>query len=87
MIKNLLMDHPPADAELTAYDRAHLKLYLRLLDAEADGADWQEVAELVLRLDPRKDAERAHQIYASHLARAKWMVEQGYSGLIRAALH
>lgn len=87
MNKDKLADCPPTDAELTAYDRAHLKLYLRLLDADAEGADWTEIAEVVLRLDPKKDAARAHKIYASHLARAKWMAEHGHSGLMRIGLH
>lgn len=38
-----LADCPPTDAELTAYDREHFKLYLRLLDAEAEGADWRRL--------------------------------------------
>ena len=29
---------PPDSAMLTDYDRAHMKLYLRLLDAASDGA-------------------------------------------------
>lgn len=36
------LDEPPLGAALTAYDQAHLKLYLRLLDAEADGATWRK---------------------------------------------
>ena len=40
-----------------------------------------------IRLDPKKDAARAHRIYASHLARAKWMAEHGHSGLMRIGLH
>ncbi|UXR92889.1 DNA -binding domain-containing protein [Agrobacterium tumefaciens] len=82
-----LADCPPTDAELTAYDREHFKLYLRLLDAEAEGADWREVAEVVLRLDPKGDGERAHRIHAAHLARAKWMAEHGFLALIRSSLH
>lgn len=87
MTKVKLADCPPTDAELTAYDREHLKLYLRLLDAEAEGADWTEVAEVVLRLDPKRDAERAYRIYAAHLARAKWMAEHGFADLMRSSLH
>ena len=37
--------------------------YLRLLDADADGADWREVAEIVLRLDVEKDPERSRQVW------------------------
>lgn len=43
-------DIAPTDAILTGYDEQHVVTYLRLLDAERDGADWREVARLVLRL-------------------------------------
>jgi hypothetical protein len=57
---------------------AHLVTYLRLLDADAEGAAWQEAARIVLSLDVETDLERANRVWASHLARAKWMTEQGY---------
>jgi hypothetical protein len=34
---------------LTSYDMEHLVTYLRVLDAEADGADWTEVARIAMR--------------------------------------
>lgn len=37
---------------MTAYDRTHLKLYMRLLDAEADGAPWEEAAEILFESTP-----------------------------------
>jgi hypothetical protein len=47
------MAQPPLDPEvadeapnadtLTSYDREHLVTYLRLLEAEPNGADWEEV--------------------------------------------
>ncbi|HWJ74221.1 MAG TPA: DUF2285 domain-containing protein [Kaistia sp.] len=74
-------------ADLTAYDQAHLKLYLRLLDAEADGAAWEEVVELLFGLDPAADPSRAAKIHAAHLARARWMTESGYRHLLRASHH
>src|SRR3546814_2379482 len=40
--KEDFLDEPPVSADLTAYDQAHLKLYMRLPDAEADGAAWEE---------------------------------------------
>jgi len=49
-----------------------------LLDAEADGADWEEVAKIVLHIDPAKEPKRARKAWESHLARAKWMTETGY---------
>jgi hypothetical protein len=57
--------------------------YLRLLDADADGADWREVARIVLNLHVEKDPERARQVWESHLARAKWMTTNGYRHLLR----
>ena len=87
MTKVKLADCPPADAELTAYDREHFKLYLRLLDAEAEGVDWRDVAEVVLSLDPKRDGERARRVHAAHLARAKWMAKHGFVALMRSSLH
>jgi hypothetical protein len=60
---------------LTGYDEQHLVTYLRLLDAEAEGADWQEVARIVLHIDPAQEPERAHRAWTSRLARARWMTE------------
>lgn len=78
-----LQDAAPTSATLTDYDRHHLKTYLRLLDAAADGADWREAAALVLGLDVAADPERARQTHDSHLARARWMTEHGYRDLLR----
>jgi hypothetical protein len=76
-------DVAPAEPELTTYDEEHAITYLRMLDADAEGADWREVARIVLHLDPDQDAERARRTFESHLARAKWMKEQGYKHLLR----
>jgi hypothetical protein len=46
-------DTAPSDSVLTAYDEEHLVTYLRLLDAEVEGADWREVARIVLHLSMR----------------------------------
>ncbi len=43
-------DTAPIGTVLTGYDEQHLATYLRLLDADADGADWQEVSRIVGRL-------------------------------------
>ena len=37
-------DVAPNESVLTTYDEQHLVTYWRLLDAEAAGADWKEVA-------------------------------------------
>jgi hypothetical protein len=75
-------DEAPSGPELTEYDRQHLPTYLRLLDAEAEGADWREVARVVLRIDPLAQRARAHKAWTSHLARARWMRQGGYRKLL-----
>lgn len=80
-------DQAPKGDVLTRYDQEHLVTYLRLLDADAEGADWTEVARVVLRIDPAQEPERAQRAWESHLARAKWMTEHGYRDLLRAAMH
>ncbi|EJW09320.1 hypothetical protein A33M_1635 [Rhodovulum sp. PH10] len=57
-------------------------MYLRLLDAEADGADWREVARIVLDIDPEKEPDRARRAWETHLRRAEWMTEHGYRHLL-----
>jgi len=76
-------DTAPSGPVLTAYDEEHLVTYLRLLDADAEGADWREVARIVLHLDPDRESDRARRAFDSHLARARWMTEHGYRQLLR----
>jgi hypothetical protein len=76
-------DTAPIEPVLTGYDQQHLITYLRLLDADAEGADWREVANIVLHIDPEREPERAKRAWESHLARAKWMTENGYRHLLR----
>ena len=78
-------DQAPRDSEVTDYDREHFPTYLRLLDAETEGADWAEVARIVLQIDPTDEPERARRAWESHLARAKWMTEHGYQQLLRGS--
>ena len=80
-----ILDEPPDAPNVTDYDLAHKITYLRLLDAAADGADWREIARLVLELDPDDDPDRVRRVHDSHLARARWMTEQGYRDLLRRA--
>jgi hypothetical protein len=75
-------DAAPEGEALTDYDRAHLITYLRLLDAEADGADWREVATIVLGRSPTDEAQRSEACWRSHLARARWMSAAGYRRLL-----
>ena len=77
------LETPPDSQALTAYDREHMTLYMRLLDAAREGADWREAVQILFGLDPTRDPERCRQIHDSHLARARWMTEQGYRELLR----
>lgn len=79
-------DLAPTEGRLTPYDEEHLITYLRLLDADAEGADWQEVAKIVLHIDPAKEFKRARRAWESHLARAKWMTTNGYLDLLRGGV-
>jgi Uncharacterized conserved protein (DUF2285) len=76
-------DTAPTDSTLTDYDRQHFVTYLRLLDADDEGADWREVARIVLHIDPDREPARARTAFDSHLARAKWMTEHGYRHVLR----
>jgi hypothetical protein len=39
---------------------------MRMLDADAEGADWREVARIVLHIDPDRGPDRARQAFALH---------------------
>lgn len=75
-------DLAPTTGNLTGYDERHAVTYLRLLDADAEGADWKEVAKIVLHIDPAQEPDRARRAWESHLARARWMTEKGYRHLL-----
>ena len=76
------LEEPPQGPTLTPYDREHMALYLRLLDAERDHADWREAVQILFGLDPELDPVRYRKIHDAHLARARWMTEQGYRQLL-----
>lgn len=82
-LESPVSDVAPSDKILTAYDEQHLITYLRLLDAEADGADWREVAKIVLHIDAAREPGRARKAWETHLARAHWMTKSGYQHLLR----
>jgi hypothetical protein len=79
----MLADEAPSADTLTDYDEEHLIIYRALLDAERDGAEWDEAALLVLRIDPVREPARARHVWESYLARAKWLAEHGYGQLLR----
>jgi len=75
-------DRPPDADRLTGYDESHLALYIRLLDADAEGADWREAAMILFGLDADREPVRARTVHDSHLARARWMTTTGYRELL-----
>lgn len=77
-------DRAPTGETLTDYDIAHAVLYIRLLDAEAAGQDWRSMAAQLFDLDPRRESVRAQTVVETHLARAHWMRDVGYKGLLGA---
>jgi hypothetical protein len=80
-------DSPPVSARVTPYDERHFVTYLRLLDAAAEGADWREAVRIVFDIDPEREPERARLVHDSHLARARWMTDNGYRHLLRPPLN
>jgi Uncharacterized conserved protein (DUF2285) len=81
------VDEPPQTPRVTDYDRQHLALYVRLLDAAEEGAEWTEVVDVLFGLDPNRDRERARRVHDNHLARARWMTEHGHRDLLRSGMH
>lgn len=75
-------DAPPLLDRVSAYDEEHLDVYLRLLMAEEEGADWREVVHVLFGLDPTREASRAKMVHDNHLARAHWMTRTGYRHLL-----
>jgi hypothetical protein len=82
-----IADQAPRGEHVTDYDREHAPLYLRMLDAEAAGAAWEDVAGRLLQVDPLKDRDRARLRFETHLARARWLRAGGLGGLGAAPLH
>ncbi len=78
-----IADEVPWADSLTDYDQTHLIVYLRLLDAAAEKANPEEMARIILGIDPAREPQRAQKSLASHLRRAQWMTEHGYRHLLR----
>ncbi len=63
MTTGSFQDRPPHGDGVTSYDESHLALYIRLLDAAAEGADWREAVQILFGLDPDIDPERARRVH------------------------
>ena len=71
---------PVIDDGITAYDRANLLVYARLLDAAANGASDAEMIRDILELEP--GTPEAADSLRRHLARARWMRACGYRQML-----
>ena len=69
---------PPNSDQLTAFDRAHLTVYLRLLDAEAAKVEWHISAHDIVGVDPSQDIVGARHVFDAYCVRAHWMARAGY---------
>lgn len=76
---------PPQSDSITPYDESHFITYLRLLDADAEGADWREAVQIIFEIDADTEPDRARQVHDSHLKRARWMTKAGYRLLLTMA--
>ncbi|MFK4397087.1 DUF2285 domain-containing protein [Bradyrhizobium elkanii] len=79
-------DIAPSDQTLTPYDREHAVTYMRMLEVDAECADWRVVAEIVLRINPKREPQRARRAYETYLARAKWMTSTTLAELVFATV-
>ena len=76
-------DLAPSDPVLTAYDQEHAVTYMRLLDADAEGADWREVVRIVLHIDPDREPDRARKAFDQPSRSRQMDDKDGYWHLIR----
>lgn len=76
-----IQEEIPCSDILTEYDKSHFTLYLRLLDASADDASDDEMARVILGIDPADEPERAQRTLRTHLDRANWLLTTGYKEL------
>ncbi len=77
-----IADEAPMSDHMTDYDKSHMLIYVRLLDAAADGATWTEVCSILFLVDTAKEPLRARRMYNSHMKRAQWFSAQGYRDLL-----
>jgi len=82
---SMVADDAPVSDQMTAYDKSHMLVYVRLLDAAAEGAAWDEVCSVLFGVDAAKEPLRARRMYNSHMKRAEWFSAQGYRDLLQNA--
>ncbi|MER9211557.1 DUF2285 domain-containing protein [Mesorhizobium sp. M0663] len=80
-MKHGIFEEVPWSDSITVYDKEHFTIYLQILDACADNASEEEMAKLILGIDPILEPVRARKTLRSHIDRANWMVTTGYKEL------
>lgn len=77
-----IADEVPWSDQVTQYDEENLVTYLCLLDAAKGGATKEEMAVVVLGIDPCKEPMRVFKSFKSHLCGARWMAKRGYCQIL-----
>lgn len=78
-----LADQPPSEDALTAYDEAHFRLYMALLNAEASNVPSEAICRAFLGIDAAAEPDRARTRLESHLRRARWFAAgEGFRHLL-----
>jgi hypothetical protein len=77
------LETPPSGDVVTDYDRKHCSTYLKLLDAQAGGAEWSLMAEVIFGMNPRLNPLTAERIVKLHVERAQWMSKHGFKQLVK----
>ena len=78
-----IADEPPASESITAYDKAHMAIYLSLLYATGEGHSDDKIARDILGMDTVAEPDRTQRIINSHLQRARWLAENGHQALLQ----
>lgn len=77
-----VLQHIEWSDEITAYDEAHLALYLRLLDAKCDGASQPELLAILKTYAQSQATSVDLNVLDCHLQRAQWMTHTGFRLLL-----
>ena len=65
-----MAEEPPSSDGITAYDTAHMAIYLSLLYATGEGHSEDKIARDILGMDPVAEPNRTQRVMNSHLRRA-----------------
>ena len=79
-----LAEEPPSSDDITAYDNAHMAIYLSLLYAAGEGHSEEKIARDILGMDPVAEPARTQRVMDSHLRRARWLAENGHHALLQS---